>query len=70
MMPVDIAIHLVLREQQRLERGESLLGDAHALHAGVRVLDQRERIEQAIGVDVAVVHAAHERVALEVLDLV
>ena len=36
----------------------------------VRIVDERERVDQPVDVDLAVLHAAHERVALEILDLV
>ena len=35
-----------------------------------RLVEEDERVQQAVDVDLAVRHAAHERVALEVLDLV
>ena len=42
VMPVHVPIHLVLREQQRLERGETFFGDAEAGRAGDGVGDDRE----------------------------
>ena len=55
VVPVDVAVHLVLREQQRLERRESLLDDADRLRAARGIVHDRERVEQAVDVDLAVV---------------
>ena len=70
VVPVDVPVHLVLREQERFERGESLLEHADDAAVGGRLVDEHERVEQTVDVDLAVRNAAHERIALEVLDLV
>ena len=70
VMPIHVAVHLILREQERFECREALFGDADHGCAALRIVHEGERVEQPIDVDVAVVHAAHERVALEILDLV
>ena len=71
VVPVHVAVHLILREQQRLERRRAPSPTSPTAGAPLlRILDDGERVEQAVDVDLAVRHAAHERVALEVLDLV
>src|SRR5687767_752797 len=69
-MPVDVPIHLVLREKERLERGEPLLENPDRQAAGCRIIDDGERVQQTVDVDLPVRDAAHQRIALEVLDLV
>ena len=70
VVPVDVAVHLILGEQERLERREPFFHDADPWTPRRRVDDHAEGIDQAIGVDRTVRNSAHQRVALEVLDLV
>jgi len=69
VVPVDVAIHLVLGEEQRLERGESLLVQRER-RSPVRPGGDRERGEQPIHVDHPVRHAAHPRVPRQIVELV
>src|SRR5204863_9867005 len=70
MVPVDVTVHLILGEQQRLERGQRFLLNAERVFTRVRVFDNDQGVRQTIDVDLAVGNAAHERVALQVFDLV
>ena len=77
-MPVDVAIHLVFREQQGLDGAESLFLNADSSVLGPRLRrgrssvlgDQHKGIHQSVSVDLAVRNAAHQRIAAEILDLV
>src|SRR5881628_3511927 len=68
MVPVDVAVHLIPREEQRFERRQSLLDQADL--RTIRALDNRERVQEAIDIDFAVRHSAHERVATKIVELV
>ena len=70
VVPVDVAVHLVLGEQQRLERAESLFQHADLEAPRGRSSSSTRRGQQPVHVDLAVRHAAHQRVALQVVDLV
>ena len=70
MLPIDVAVHLVLGEEQRLECREPFLAQADRRASGDRIGDDGERVPEAVDVDLAVGHAAHHRVALEVVGLV
>jgi hypothetical protein len=66
VVPVHVAVHLVLGEEQGFHRGQALLPEGQ----GRRVVDELHGVDEAVDIDIAVGDAAHERVALEVLDLV
>src|SRR5690348_10593675 len=68
MVPVNVAVHLIPREEQRLECGESFFDNAD-LHLLVAANDG-EGVEQAVDVDLDIGDAAHERVPAEVIELV
>ena len=70
VMPVDVPVHLILGEQQRLERTQPLLEDADAVQTGVWIRHDDDAVEQAVDIDLAVWHTAHHRIALQVVDLV
>ena len=70
VMPVHVPVHLILGEQQRLERRQPLLDHADGRLPGVGIADERQRVDQTVDVDLAVAHAAHERVAPQVVELV
>ena len=61
VVPVHVPIHLVACEEQRLERGQSLFHDPDL--PAVRGVDDCQRVEKAIDIDLAIGDAAHERVA-------
>ena len=69
VVPVHVAVHLVFREQQRLERREPLVVQRQRRGA-VGAGDDRQRGEQTVNVDHAVWHAAHLCVARQVVELV
>ena len=69
VVPVDVPVHLVLGEEERLERAHALLVHAD-LAPRPPVSHQRERREQPVDVHRAVGDAAHARVAAQVVDLV
>ncbi len=56
--------------KQRLERRESLLDHADARRIRLGIAHERQRVDQTVDVDLAVAHAAHERVATEIVELV
>ena len=58
------------RIERRSTETRLLLHDADAFAAGRRILDHDHRVGQAVHVNFAIGHAAHQRVALEVFDLV
>ncbi len=70
MVPVHVPVHLVLGEEQRLQRRESLLEHADSRLAGIGMVNEGQRVEQTVDVDLAIAHAAHERVAAQVIELV
>ena len=64
VMPVDVAIHLILREQQRLERRQAL---------GVQrqpIGGHRERRQEPVHIDDAVRHATHRGITRQIVELV
>src|SRR6476661_7769539 len=69
MVPIDVAVHLILGEQERLE-------GAHAffLHTDFPVtglnFNQSKRRQQAIDINRAVRHATHPGVTAEIINLV
>ena len=70
VVPVDVAEHLVLREEERLQRAESLLADREFERTSGPFARDGERGEEAVDVHGPVRHAAEEGVAPEVVDLV
>ena len=70
VVPVDVAEHLVLREEERLQRAESLLADREFERASGPFARDREGRKQPIHVHGPVRHAAEEGIAPEVVDLV
>src|SRR3989442_1467663 len=69
VVPVHVAIHLILGEQQRLERREALLMQRQR-GMPVATRGQGQRREQPVHVDHAVGHAAHPGVAGPIVELV
>jgi hypothetical protein len=69
VVPVHVAIHLVLGEEQRFESGEAFLVQCER-HASTRTGRERERGEQPIDVDDPVGHAAHPCITREIVELV
>ena len=70
MVPVDIAVHLIFREQERFERREPLCLHADPLPVEDRIVHKHQGVQQAVFVDLAIWHAAHQRVALEVVHFI
>src|SRR5207253_596580 len=69
MVPIDIAVHLILREEQRLERRDALFVQGEG-RLSARSRRDGERGEQAIDVDHTVWHTAHPGVARQIVELV
>jgi hypothetical protein len=69
VMPVHVAIHLVLGEQQRLEGREALLVERER-RMPVSRGGHGQRREQPVHVDHPVGHAAHPGVAGQIVELV
>ncbi len=69
VVPVDVAVHLVLGEEERFEGRDALLVDTHG-PMPCAIGHQAERGQQPIDVDGAVGDATLPRVPREVIDLV
>lgn len=70
MVPVHVPEHLVLPEEERLQRAQPLLVDSHLAAAGRRVAHQYERMDQPVDVHLAVRNPTEHRITVEVLDFV
>ena len=70
VVPVDVPVHLVLREEERLQRADSLLAHREFERPPIAFAGDRERRQQPVHVHGPVGHPAEERVAAQVVDLV
>jgi hypothetical protein len=70
MVPIHVPEHLVLGEQQRLERRHRLLLHANLESAGHRVGHEHDTLEESVHIHLAIGNAAESRVPPQVLHLV
>src|SRR5690625_3395938 len=70
MVPIDIAEHLVLGEEERLEGRDPLLPDPDFEARTLRITEDDEGVQEPVDIDLPIGHPTETGIPLQVLDLV